>query len=240
MIPKSELPTYEVKLPSNGKEVTIRPFTVKEEKMLLMAIESNDDKEIIRSTKQIIANCVLTDGIDIEKMPFFDVDYLFISLRAKSIGDTIEVRFKCNNEFEGKPCDNIFSARVDVANVVIKDPKIDPKIRISNPVTVKMKYPSYSVMKNINDNDLILNKKIAMIIGSIAYIQDKERVLTPGKDINPTEMQEFVEGLTQEQFKKMEEFIDNFPSFVIETSAKCNKCGFDHRLEYSDYASFFV
>ena len=239
MIPKSDLPNYEVKLPSNGKEVTIRPFTVKEEKILLMAIEANDDREIIRTTKQIIANCILTDGIDIEKLPFFDVDYLFIALRAKSIGDKIEVRFKCNNLVGENPCGNVFSAWVDIANVVIKDSKIEPKIRISNTVSVKMKCPSYSVMKFIKDTDLVLNKKIAMIVGSIAYIQDKERVITAGKDATQKELEEFVEGLTQEQFKKMEEFIENFPSFVIETTAKCGKCGFDHRLEYSDFAAFF-
>lgn len=240
MIPKSELPTYEVKLPSNGREVTIRPFTVKEEKILLMAVESGDTREIIRTTKQIIANCVLTEGIDIEKMPFFDVDYLFIALRAKSVGETIEVKFKCNNKVGEEICGNIFPAKVDIANVLTKDAKIDPKIRISNLVSVKMRYPSYSVMKQINDNDNILNKKIAMILGSIEYIQEKDRFLIVGKDITKDELNEFVEGLTQEQFKKLEEFIDNFPVFVIETTAKCGKCGFDHRLEYSDFAAFFV
>ena len=145
------------------------------------------------------------------------------------------MRFKCNHN----ECGNIFSTKVDIANVVVKDPKIDPKIRISNPVSVKMKYPSYSMMKTINDNDMVLNKKIAMIVASIDYIQEKDRIISASKDVTKEELTEFVEGLTQEQFKKLEEFVDNFPTFVVETSAKCDKCGFDHRLEYSDFAAFF-
>jgi T4 bacteriophage base plate protein len=237
---KIDLPTYEVTLPSTGKKVTIQPFTVKEEKILLMALESGDEKDIINATKQIIKNCVLTEGINIDLLPFFDIDYLFIALRAKSVGENIDVRFKCNHQTDsGETCGNIFSAKVDIANVKVKNMDREKKIRINNIFTVVMKYPNYSIMKMINDNDTILNKKITMIVNSIEYIQDKDRVLT-AKEMPKEDLIAFVEGLTQEQFKKLEEFIDNFPSFVIDTEAKCNKCGFVHRLEYDDFQSFFV
>jgi len=239
MIPKIELPTYEVTLPSNKTEVPIRPFTVKEEKMLLMAIESGEEQDIINTTKQIIRNCVVSENVDIDKLPFFDIDYLFIALRAKSIGDTVEVRFKCNHEVDGAPCGNVFPAKIDIAKPAVKNLDRDSKIRVSNAVTVNMKYPTYAVMKMINDNDLAINKKIVMIANSIDWIQNKEQVLTP-KDLTKEELYEFVEGLTQEKFKLLEEWVDNYPFFVVETEAKCGKCGFTHRLEYSDFASFFV
>ena len=88
-----ETPTYDLKIPSTGQEITIRPFLVKEEKLLLIALESKDDIEIINTTKQIIKNCILTEGVDLDKLPFFDIDYIFIALRAKSIGENIEVNF---------------------------------------------------------------------------------------------------------------------------------------------------
>jgi len=238
-LPVIELPTYTVKLPSSMKEVLIRPFTVKEEKLLLMALQSGDEKDIIHTTKQVINNCLVNKDVDVEKLPFFDIDYLFIALRGKSVGDTVDVSFKCNNLIEGKECGNIFSAKIDIANVKTVKEEIDPKIKISPTIAVKMKYPTYAIMKTIMDSDTALNKKIHMIVGSIDYIQEKEKVHT-SKDLTRDELYTFVESLTQDQFKKLEYWVDHFPSFVVTANAKCKKCGFDHRLEYSDFTTFFV
>jgi len=127
MLPKIDLPIYEIKLPSSKKLVKIRPFVVREEKLLLMALESGDEKEIIETTKQIVNNC-LVDKVDIDKLPFFDVDYIFIALRAKAVGDTIDVKYTCYNEVDGKSCDNTFPAKIDVMNyTLIKDDNIKDK-----------------------------------------------------------------------------------------------------------------
>jgi hypothetical protein len=239
-LPVLELPTYQLKLPSNGKDVTVRPFTVKEEKLLLMALQSNDEKEIIRTTKQVINNCLVNSDIKVDLLPFFDVDYLFIALRGKSVGETVDVSFKCNNLVEGKICENVFDAKIDIANVkMIKDDTIDSKIKVSPTVLVKMRYPNYQDMKLILDSDTELNKKIHMIVASVDYIQEKEKVYTQ-KDMTRKEIYDFVEGLTQDQFKKLEIFVDNLPTFVVTAKAKCSKCGFEHNLEYNDFASFFV
>jgi lipopolysaccharide biosynthesis glycosyltransferase len=240
MLPSMELPTYTIRLPSSMKDVLIRPFTVKEEKLLLMALQSEDEKEIIHTTKQVINNCLVSKDVDVEKLPFFDVDYLFIALRGKSVGESVDVSFKCNNDVSGNTCGNIFNTKIDIANVkTVKDESLDPKIKISPTVAVKMKYPTYAVMKTIMDSDTALNKKIHMIVGSIEYIQEKERVHSL-KDMSRDELYGFVEGLTQDQFKKLETWIDNFPTFVVTAEATCNKCGFVHRLEYSDFTTFFV
>lgn len=239
-IPEITLPTYKVKLPSSGKEVTIRPFTVKEEKLLLMALQSQDERDIINTTKQVITNCLVNGDIKVDSLPFFDVDYLFIALRGKSVGETVDVSFKCNNTVDGNTCGNIFDTKIDIANVkMIKDDTIDPKIKVSPTILVKMRYPNYQDMKIIMDSDTELNKKIHMIVASIEYIQEKEKVYTL-KDMTRDELYKFVEGLTQDQFKKLEYFVDNLPTFVVTANAKCKKCGFNHSLEYNDFTSFFV
>lgn len=243
------LPHYDLKLPSTGKKVTIRPFTVKEEKILLMAAESDDTNEIINTTKQIVSNCIIGDSFDVDKLPFFDVDYLFIALRAKSIGESVEVKFTCNapwynpddEKFNRPPkeCGNIFSAAIDISNCEIeKNEKIKDTIRISNNLTVKMKYPNYETMKRLNDDDNEIDRKIDIIVACIEMITDGDNVYTT-KDMTKKEMRETIENLTMEQFKRFEEYVDNFPSFAIKAKAKCPKCGFEHELEYREFTSFF-
>ena len=104
MLPKIDVPTYTLKLPSSEQELTVRPFLVKEEKLLLMAVKSDDPQEIIRTTKQVINNCIISPEINVDTLPFFDIDYLFIALRAKSIGETIELNFICQNKVEDTKC----------------------------------------------------------------------------------------------------------------------------------------
>jgi hypothetical protein len=240
-LPKIELPLYTLKVPSSGEEITVRPFLVKEEKLLLMAIESNEETDIINTTKQIINNCVIKGKIDLDTTPFFDVDYLFIALRAKSIGETIDVRFTCNNIPEnGVPCNANFKAQIDIANVkVIKDDSIPTSITVGGGITFKMKYPNYETMKIILDDEHAMNKKIRIIAACIEMIQNKDKIISL-KDITPQELIEYIEGLTQGQFRMLEQFVDNLPTFVVTTKNKCTKCGFEHQIDYKDFTSFFV
>ena len=121
MLPKIDLPTYDLKLPSNGKEVTFRPFLVKEEKLLLMAAKSNDANEIIKTTKQVINNCIIEPSdLNVDTLPFFDVDCLFIAMRAKSVGESIKVNFVCQNSVENAKCGGKFEIAIDISNVFIK------------------------------------------------------------------------------------------------------------------------
>ena len=241
MLPKIDLPVYELTLPSDGKTVRVRPFTVKEEKLLLIAAESDDENEIINTTVQVINNCLVDNDLDITKIPFFDVDYLFIALRAKSVGEDIEIKFTCNNTLtDGTVCNNIFPAKIDIANCRIdKKENIENNIRLAPDVAVKMKYPSYNTMKSIIETMKDIDKEVHIIANSIEYIQDKEQIHTL-KDLTKQNLIEFVEGLTQAQYKKLEEFTDNFPSFFVETEVDCPRCGFHHKLEYRKFESFFV
>jgi hypothetical protein len=238
-LPKIDVPTYDITLPSTGKTIKIRPFVVKEEKLLLMAIESGDNENIIKTTKQVINNCIVSGDLDLEKMPFFDVDYLFIALRAKSIGESIETSYICNNEVNGNKCGGVFEAVIDISNCVIeKKDDISMDIILSSKIAIKMKYPSYSIMKMITGNESNFQKKIRIISSCIDRITNGDQVYS-SKDYSKEELVEFIEGLTSEQYKKLEEFVDNLPSFTIETSGVCPKCGFEHKIKYTDFTRFF-
>ena len=239
MLPKIDLPIYEIKLPSSGKPVKIRPFVVREEKLLLIALESGDEREIIETTKQIVNNC-LVDKVDIDKLPFFDVDYIFIALRAKAVGDTIDVKYTCYNEVDGTSCDNTFPAKIDVMNyTLLKDENIKDKIQLTGTLSVKMRYPSYTVMRLLDSDMSNFDKKINIIAECVDIVADKEKVYTR-KDYTNDELIDFIENLPQQQYKRLEEFVDNFPSFIITSKATCPKCKYEHTLDYRDFTDFFV
>jgi len=239
-LPKIDLPTYDVKLPSSGQIVKIRPFLVREEKLLLMAVESDDTNEIINVTKQVINNCIINNDVNVETLPFFDVDYLFIALRAKSVGESIEVKFTCNNMVNDAMCNNVFPANIDIANCeIVKDDTIKNIVDLGKNIKLKMKYPNYTTMKSILDNDTVLNKQLNILAGSIDQIIDGDKIHT-SKDVTKQELLQFLEGLTKEQYNRAVEFIENFPSFAISVNAKCTRCGFDHSLIYNEFSSFFV
>lgn len=237
-LPKIDAPLYELTIPSDQKTVRVRPFLVKEEKLLLMAVESNDIANIIKTTKQVINNCLL-DPVDVDKMPFFDVDYLFIALRAKSIGEKIEVRYTCNNETEEGRCGGVFETDVDVSKCEIeKDENADLNIKLSDKISMKMKYPTYEIMKMITSNETVIEKKLRIIMSCIERIVSGDKVYSQ-KDFSKEELKDFLENLTQDQYKKLEYFIDNFPTFYIKADATCPKCGFNHVIKYQDFARFF-
>lgn len=239
MLPKIDVPTYNVKLPSNGQELTIRPFLVKEEKLLLMAAKSDDAQEIVRATKQVINNCIIEPQINIDALPFFDIDYLFIALRAKSVGESINVNFICQNIVEDQKCGGKFDVAIDISKIEVENnDKSRLDIAFHDNLIFKMKYPTYSAMKLIDEKSDALDTKIKIIVACIDKIFANGQYYT-NKDMTPTEMQEFIENLTQQQFGKLEEFVKEFPSFYAVGSGECKKCGRHHNVRYKDFINFF-
>ena len=238
-LPKIDLPTYDLTVPSTGKTIKVRPFTVKEEKLLLMALESKSDSDIVSTIKQVINNCMLDGEIPVEKMPFFDIDYIFVFLRAKSIGETVQVKLTCNNIVDGKECGNSFPAEMNISNVTLeKDEDINDDIRLTARSGVKMKYPDYSIMRHIESLPEI-EKKTEIIIASIDYIYD-DKGMYKHTDYTKDELKEFIEGLTEESYGKLENYIDNFPAVAAQLEAKCTKCGFEHKVRYTEFFDFFM
>ena len=238
-LPKIDVPTFDLTIPSSGTTVKARPFLVKEEKLLLIASESRDVNEVINTTIQVLNNCIIDEDLDINKLPFFDIDYLFIALRAKSIAENIDIQFSCNNLVDEHQCNNLFQATIDISNCVIEKDDIADDIKVGDGKGVKLKYPTYRQMKLVTSNEIGADNKIQLIASCIDYIYDKDQVYS-AKDHTREELVEFVEGMTENNFKKLEMFVDNLPSFAVHAEATCNKCNFEHKLRYKNFERFFT
>lgn len=239
-LPKIDVPTYDLTFPHSGETIKVRPFSVKEEKLLLLALESKDQAEIINTVKQVVNNCVVSGKFDVNKAPFFEVDFIFIFLRAKSIGEKVAVKLTCNNVLEdGTTCGNVFPAELDVSKCeVVNETTSNSDIKLGGDKGVKLKYPNYSTVKKL-DAGLDIERKVNIIVNSIDYIYDKDGVYS-SKDHTKEELHEFVEALTEENFRKLEEFVDNTPTFAVRVDATCPKCKFEHSVRYTDFIDFFI
>ena len=231
-LPKIATPFYEMKLPSSGATIKYRPFLVKEEKLLLMAMESGEQTEISNVMKQIIGNC--TDNkVDVESIPMFDIEYLFLQLRIKSIDDFAEISLKCQE------CQESFTSKIDLKTVGVKGAKEkqDFKIQLTSDVGMIMKYPTLDMMENMKAGD---EKKSAFIFNTItkcvASIYDEEQVYD---DFTKEEIDEFVESLPQEQFKKISDFFENMPKLQHTVKYSCPKCSKKNKITITGLQDFF-
>jgi hypothetical protein len=239
-LPKLDVPTYEIELPVSKTKIKYRPFLVKEQRNLLMAIESSESTTIQQNIKDILYNCTLTEGVNIEKLPIIDVEYYFINLRAKSVGEVVESRYRCNNVVNDVECGNIMEKEVDLTQIQVQmDEDISSEIALTPNISVKLKYPEFGIVKDSLQYENINDVTFHMIAQSIEYIYDGEQFYY-ATESTPEELMEFVEGLNQEQFGKIENFFNNLPKLKETLDIKCNKCGFDHKIEVEGLESFFV
>jgi len=239
-LPKIDVPIYEIELPVSKKKIKYRPFLVKEQRNLLMAMESSEASTIQQSVRDILYNCTLTEGIDIEKLPIIDVEYYFINLRAKSVGEVIESRYRCNNEVDEVECGNIMEKEINLLEIKVQsNDEVSPEIQLDSKLSIKLKYPEFSVIKDSLRYDNINEVTFNMIANSIEYIYDGEQFYY-GHEAQPSEMLEFVEGMNQEQFAKVENFFNNLPKLKETLDITCNKCGFQHKIDVEGLESFFV
>jgi hypothetical protein len=233
MLPTIDYPIIELPVPSKGTKVKARPFTVKEEKLLLIAATGKDQSEIIRTTQQVIKNCLL-EKLEVEELPFFDIDFMFITLRSKSISEKIEMEFRCKHDIGEKVCGAVFPVNLDLSETTLSGKKVDAKIELSSNLGLKMKYPTYAEMKRVST----LNDELELILACIEYIYDENTIYT-NKDYTKEQYRDFIEKLTADQYSKISEWINNFPTFQIKTEGVCPSCGFKHQIRYSDFTSFF-
>jgi hypothetical protein len=238
-LPKIDVPTYEIELPVSKTKIKYRPFLVKEQRNLLMAIESSESTTIQQNIKDILYNCTLTEGVNIEKLPIIDVEYYFINLRAKSVGEVVESRYRCNNKVDGIECGNIMEKDIDLTKIQVQMKEdISSEIQLTSNISIKLKYPEFGIVKDSlkyeNINDVTFN----MIAQSIEYIYDGQQFYYAAES-TPEELIEFVEGLNQEQFSKIENFFNNLPKLKEKLDIKCSKCGFEHKIEVEGLESFF-
>jgi hypothetical protein len=238
-LPKLDVPTYEIELPVSKKKIKYRPFLVKEQKNLLMAIESNESTTIQQNVKDILNNCTITEGINIDKLPIIDVEFYFVNLRAKSVGETVESRYKCNNTVDDHECGNIMEKDINLLELKVQmDSTVNLEIQLTNKVSIKMKYPEFGMVQDSLKFDDITDITFNMIAKSIEYIYDGEQFYY-GHEAQPGEMLEFVEGMNQEQFAKVEDFFSKLPKLKETIDLTCSKCGFQHKIDVEGLENFF-
>lgn len=239
MLPRIDTPIYDLKLPLSQKEIRFRPFLVKEQKNLLMALEADDKETIEKNIKQILHNCTLTENINIEKLPVVDVEYYFINLRAKSVGEMVENTYLCNNEVEGTRCGNKMKVFIDLNDIRIDNYNPDDSvIQITPKISLKLKYPEFSVVEKLSANENSVDVAFKIIVDSIEYIFDGEQYYY-ATETTPEEMMDFIESLNQEQFAKLEKFFENIPKIRKDVEIKCSKCGYDHSITVEGLENFF-
>ena len=210
-LPTVATPTYELKLPSSNKKIKYRPFLVKEEKVLIIALESKSQTEITNAVKDVLKQCILTKDVNVDSLPTFDIEYIFLNIRAKSIGEAIKVLVTCPDDGETEVPVTIYVDEIKV--VKSKEHKTD--IVLDDNMTLRMKYPSINqfIETNFDTNEdpkESVNKTFKIISECIDQIYTQEDAWD-AKDYTPEERVEFVEQLNSKQYKEVEKFFSTMP-----------------------------
>ena len=237
MLPKLDVPTYELVLPLSKKKIKFRPFLVKEQKNLLMAMEANDSETIHNAIRDVLNNCTMTPDFRIDETPIIDIEYYFLQLRAKSVGEFVELILKCDTCEDEKAS---VKYDIDLTKINVNIPKEHNKtISLFNDVGVIMKYPSLEMLKKLEGLTGSDAEAIFEIIQScIDSVYDSQQMYST-KDHKPEEIRQFIDNLTQEQFMKLQQFFETMPKLEEKVNYKCPMCGKDHEKFVRGLEAFF-
>ena len=237
-LPKIATPTYELELPSTGETIQYRPFLVKEEKVLVIALESEDTKQITTAIKTVIKNCILTKNIKVESLPTFDIEYLFLNIRGKSVGEVIEVNIIC-------PDDEVTPAKVEINLDDIRVEKNEDhtnKIKLDSSIMMEMKYPSLDEFIK-NNFDLEggsgMDQSFELIASCIDKIYTEDEVWAAA-DCTKKEIKDFIESMNSSQFKEIEKFYSTMPKLSHTIKVTNPKTKVESEVVLEGLASFFA
>tara|TARA_Y100000114_G_scaffold92759_1_gene86215 strand:+ start:178 stop:894 length:717 start_codon:yes stop_codon:yes gene_type:complete len=210
-LPKITTPTYELVLPSSNKKLKYRPFLVKEEKILILAMESQDTNTVANAVKDVLASCITTRGIKIEKLSTFDIEYLFLNIRGKSVGETIEVMVTCPDDGKTQVPTSINIDEIEVKN----NEKHSKDIKLDDQYTLRMRYPSLSefVKNNFNTNEITVDDTFELIASCVDQVFSDEESWA-AEDCTKKELTTFIESLNSNQFKLVETFFETMPKLT--------------------------
>ena len=237
-LPKITTPIYELEIPSLKKKIRYRPFLVKEEKILIIALESEDSKAIANAVKNVISNCILSKGIKVDDLSTFDIEYLFLNIRGKSVGESVDVLITCpDDETTQVPV----SINLDEINVE-ENPKHSRDIKLDDTLTLRMRYPSMTefIKNNFDSGDSVsVDDTFDLIVSCIDQIYSEEESWV-AKDSTKKELLEFVEQLSSKQFKEVEKFFDTMPKLSHTIKVKNPKTGVESEVVLEGLSAFFV
>lgn len=242
-LPKINTPLFELNLPSTGKSVKYRPFLVKEQKILLLAMEGDDTKAVNNAIKQIITNCSI-DEVDVDKLPTFDLEYFFTKLRAKSIGEQVDLRMRHPNSLnkKGEECTGETLVKVDLMTVeVSKAEGHTDKIILDEEsgIGVKMRYPTLNNELELTGKETELELAALSIANAVEFVFDNENIYKR-EDQTVDEINEFIDNLSQSQFEKLAKFFSTMPKLKHTIKWKCSKCKQEEEATVEGMTSFFA
>ena len=237
-LPKIATPTYELELPSTRKPIHYRPFLVKEEKLLVLALESEDIKEITTAIKNVIKSCIKTRGIKVENLPTFDIEYLFLNIRGKSVGEDIEVNLICPDDKTTQ-----VPVTINIDDVQIQRTKGHTnKIKLDPTLMMEMKYPSLSefIKNNFDFNEEnVMDQSFDLIASCIDKIYNEEEVWSTA-DCTKKEVKDFLEQMNSMQFKEIEKFFETMPKLSHSVTFTNPKTKVESTVVLEGLSSFFA
>lgn len=236
-LPKIATPTYSLTIPSIKKEIKYRPFLVKEEKILIIAMESEDPKQIAEAVKAVISNCILTKGVKVEQLATFDIEYLFLNIRGKSVGEDVNVLITCPDDGTTQVPISINLDEIIIAH----NPEHNRDIQLDDTLTMRMKYPSMSefIKNNFTDEKVSVDDTFDMICSCIEQVYSEEESWS-ASDVTKKELAEFLEQLTPNQFKEIEKFFETMPKLSHTLTVKNPNTGVESEVALEGLTSFFA
>ena len=238
-LPKIATPSYELELPSTGQTITYRPFLVKEEKLLVIALESEDTKQITNAIKAVIRACILSKGIKVEALPTFDIEYLFLNIRGKSVGEDLDVKLICPDDNETE-----VDVTISLDDIQIQKPEgHSNQIKLDNNLMMELKYPSLNefIKNNFDPNDTSKNpmdQSFDLIGSCINKIYNQDEVWVAA-DCSKKEINDFLDSMNSNQFKEVEKFFETMPKLSHTVKVKNPKTKVESDVVLEGLASFF-
>jgi len=224
----NDTPKYELKIPSTGKKIKFRPYLVKEEKILLIAAESKDKDQMLGAIVDTINSCV-QGNLNVNDLTTFDLEYLFIQMRAKSVGENASLNIKCQSCEE----DNEYHMNLEDIRCNVK--RKDNVIKLTDDISVEMRYPSYSKLNNVDDEKEV---GLSVLMSCMeAVLTEDERIVIA--DESKESVEKFIESMTRDQFKKVSDFLSDIPKVEYDIDFDCTKCGEHSHYELRGIQDFF-
>jgi len=231
-LPKLNTPKYYTKVPSTGADVEFRPYQVREEKMLMIASESQDERQVVGAMKDLIDACTF-GAIDITKLTMFDLEYIFVKLRSKSVGESTKIGMNCTS------CSHKNEVEFSLEDVYVNmNEELNSTIELSDGVGVTMKYPGINDVMDIGGDLSDVDKMMGMIRASLDTIYTSEEVFNV-KEQSVKEVDDFIDSLTSKQFSKIREYLEEMPSAQINIDFECMECGNKNEHVVKGTANFF-
>ena len=236
-LPKIVTPTFELDLPSSGKTIKYRPFLVKEEKLLVIALESEDTQQITSAIKAVISDCILSKDVKIELLPTFDIEYLFLNIRGKSVGEVVEVNIVCPDDGETEVKVSISLDEIQV----VRDEEHTKTVKLDDTYFMDMRYPSLDqfIRNNFEFESPDMDQSFELIGSCIDKIYDNEEVWSTD-DVTPQEVKDFLEQLNSTQFKEIEKFFSTMPKLSHTIDVKNPKTKKKSKVTLEGLSSFFA